>query len=713
MLCRNFFNRQSPKIFLMIIIKKLRLPAFVSYLCLSSFISGCSSYNVVSDWGNISLAEDGDIWTGRAYTITAENAVNIHASMGKIVEGSGKSEYRYIFNRELLDQRSAEFPVVDEFTYETPQGKKFSRRIRLYEQDPLLRYQWHIYNNGKNYFDVSRAPLKGIDLNLLPAWAETDSDGRALSGEGVTVAVLDLPVDLKHEDLADRVDESKKAVDPGSVNTGVVINNLNRTRGAELHGTSVAGIISASGFNGRGIRGIAYKSRFYSVNAISSPQELVRQEGAAKLVSAFEKVLKTADTDVVNASIGSDLYAENDESSGQIDVLYSRNIPVVHASGNEFRLNTWNGTVINKRCAELRADCRSSVTGHLSRSPHVINVAAVNAEGRKSSYSSSSSNMWISGLGGEDGYSLVKNDDAPGVVSTLSSYDCSHNNYDSDGDRSRWRTFGDQSCHYTAKMKGTSAAAPEITGIIALLKQINKGFTVPQIKYILASAARNDLKIPGLKYEPLKDSSGMTIDPGWTENSSGYRFSNWYGFGLIDSAAAVTLAKKCHEDPACSRRTSLPEKMIFSVSSCSKADGGYVCEIRGDGVHNGDPVEIESVEVTFGRIRPLCIDDSGFRNFRELAFAVLPFYTDLQLVLSSSGGTSSALKTAYSSWLPLSFLGNYDGSRQISMSASVFYREKTDLSEKWFLRIQNAGCSLDPSELAEGLKVTVEGYRTD
>ncbi len=691
--------------------KKLLLHTYLTSFCFS-FLSGCLSNDVVSDWANISLGEDGDVWTGRAYTLTSENAVNIHASMGTVKKGTEKSKYIYIFNRELLDHRSVEFPVVDEFTYETPQGKKFSRRIRLYEQDPLLRYQWHIYNNGKNYFGASKSPVKGIDLNLLPVWSDTDSTGRLLSGDGVTVAVLDLPADIKHEDLAGRVDSSKNVLDPSSVNTGVIINNLNKTRGAELHGTSVAGIISADGFNGRGIRGIAYKSRFYSVNAISSPQETVKQEGSVKLVHALQTVLRTPDTDVVNASIGYDLYAENDESKNLLQKLYNLNIPVVHASGNEYKLASWNGVQINKKCLKIGADCRSSVTGHLSRSAYVINVAAVNAEGRKSSYSSSSPNLWISGLGGEDGYSIVHND-SPGVVSTLSSYDCAHNNYDMDGDRSPWRTFGDQSCMYTAKMKGTSAAAPEITGIIALLKQIDRNFTVPQIKYILASSARNDLNISSLSYEPIRTDSGFIIDPGWIVNSTGYRFSQWYGFGLADATAAVKKSRECDVDVNCRKRSAMPEEMLFTVSSCSRSNKDYECTIRSDGVHHGRTVEVETVETVLGQIRPLCLDGSNFRNFKDLAMSILPFYADLQIELQSHNGTLSVIKPAYASWIPTSFLGNYDASRQISMSSSAFYREKIDPDKPWILKIRNANCSLDPGELSEQLKIRTEIYQAD
>ena len=36
---------------------------------------------------------------------------------------------------------------------------------------------------------------------------------------------------------------------------------------------------------------------------------------------------------------------------------------------------------------------------------------------------------------------------------------------------------------------------------------------------------------------------GYIAEPGWTTNAAGYKFHNWYGFGAVDTDAAVTLAK--------------------------------------------------------------------------------------------------------------------------------------------------------------------------
>ncbi len=680
-------------------------------------LNSCST-QVISDWANIQILEDGDVWTGRDYTVKAENAVNIKSKYGTITDGRADNEYIYHFDPAWLDSRSVSFPIVDEFSYATPSGKTFSRRIRLYEQDPLLRYQWHIYNNGSNHFGVKYPPLKGIDLNVIPAWHRKDHQGNPISGKGVTVALLDLPVDVKQEDLINQIDDSINVLNPQIINTGIVYDNLKKTRGGELHGTSVAGLISAEGFNGKGIRGIAYGSRLYSVTALSSPHEKAPQISRSLLIDALKQILLVDQAQVVNASIGADLLADNDETGELLAKLYDKNIPLIHSSGNEYMLTSWQGREINKLCKKYKTDCRSSVTNYLSRSAQVIHVAAVNAGGVKSSYSSTRANMWVSALGGEDGYRL-QGSDAPGVVSTLSSYTCKQNQYDFDGDRSPWRTFGDQSCFYTAKMKGTSAAAPEITGIVALLKQVNPDFTVEQIRYFLAQAARSDQKIASLKYDPVATEGGLVADPGWISNAAGYRYSNRFGFGLVDADVAVKTALNCSADAGCQIRSARPVTLESGSVHCHASTDGYECNL-GDFSYVGDNRdasasahldEIETVTLTFGSIFPQCFENRDFNSFDNLVLAILPFYTKLQVELSSASDTTSIIKSAFSSWLPLGFLSNYDPAHFLTMASSSFYREPLQSDAKWQVKIKNLDCPIDINDFGRSVKLTISGYQ--
>ncbi|MBR7551873.1 S8 family serine peptidase, partial [Mycobacterium tuberculosis] len=84
-------------------------------------------------------------------------------------------------------------------------------------------------------------------------------------------------------------------------------------------------------------------------------------------------------------------------------------------------------------------------------------------------------------------------------------------------------------CNYTAKMNGTSASAPMVSGVAALVLEANPNLSYRDVKYILATTAtRNHPHQPAVT---LAD--GRTLVPGWTGNAAGRAYSNWYGFGVV------------------------------------------------------------------------------------------------------------------------------------------------------------------------------------
>lgn len=112
--------------------------------------------------------------------------------------------------------------------------------------DPRLKNQWHYKNEG----NALTGALEGCDINVVPAW------NRGVTGsDKVIVAVIDLGVDATHEDLKDNMWQ-------GVNEKGQVINGYNFVYDkyeidAEVHGTHVAGTISAVNNNGIGVSGVA------------------------------------------------------------------------------------------------------------------------------------------------------------------------------------------------------------------------------------------------------------------------------------------------------------------------------------------------------------------------------------------------------------------------------------------------------------------------
>ena len=64
------------------------------------------------------------------------------------------------------------------------------------------------------------------------------------------------------------------------------------------------------------------------------------------------------------------------------------------------------------------------------------------------------------------------------------------------------------------------------------------------LKYILAKTARKvDGAFPGVASSTIISGSTIVLEQGWVTNSAGWSFSNRYGFGAVDAAAAVAMAK--------------------------------------------------------------------------------------------------------------------------------------------------------------------------
>lgn len=411
--------------------------------------------------------------------------------------------------------------------------------------DPLYGYQWYLKNVGQHVFADTR-PCVGVDINI----GSLHESG--VRGKGVTVAVVDSGLDIRHEDLTANV------VPGGSVNFQ---NGSRDPVDVGAHGTAVAGIIAAAGWNGVGGRGVAPEASLKGFNA----GEMIYSGGPEEQQAAFRRYIgyswgegaEARDVDVFNNSLGlqptGSYPAVSHEDIREWEVLMGstrggRGGVYVWAGGNGFLQpkDILENNDPNAGCDanKIGLSCVSTTFDAPSNFIKIITVASVNSRGVRSYFSSAGSSIWVSGPGGEDGaqqaYAGARElSYGPGIVTTdVSGCAAGLNISTSRNNALDGGTSLDPRCNYSASFSGTSSAAPMISGIAALMLGVNPALTQRDVKYILATTARPlDLEQPKVTYR------GMLVEPGWIENAAGFRYSNWYGFGLVDASAAVTMAK--------------------------------------------------------------------------------------------------------------------------------------------------------------------------
>jgi len=406
--------------------------------------------------------------------------------------------------------------------------------------DPLLPNQRNLRRSRQAGFadDLSFA---GVDINVAPAWA------LGYSGAGVKVGVVDSGLEIAHEDLSANVNASS-SID--FRNNG---NDPSPTAGYD-HGTMVSGIIAAVGFNGRGGRGVAYRSTLRGYNFLVSQS----QDNFAK---SFGQDDRSRDNDIFNGSFGAGAVTGQSlppSNNTKISVLNAarslrggKGAVVVMSAGNAFQSNAGESSNPASTCGNvltrIPVSCGSPAADDYKQSVVPIIVGALGADGKKASYSNTASSIWVSAPAGEGGNeaAIRAGLDAlsykPATVTTTTTgcakYTQSWNTLDSRG----LNPLSLQ-CQYTATMNGTSAAAPVVSGVAALMLEANPNLGYRDVAHILASTARKvDPDFAGV--QATAAGALRSLEYGWVTNAAGYRFSNRYGFGAVDAGEAVSMAK--------------------------------------------------------------------------------------------------------------------------------------------------------------------------
>lgn len=400
-------------------------------------------------------------------------------------------------------------------------------------EDPLYFQQWHISNAGQTAFSTMGG-VSGEDLRMTRTIME------GVTGRGIIIAILDSGLEIAHEDLQTNV------IPDGSWN---YLNNTTDPSPTDTggdHGTSVAGIAAAVGFNGKGGRGVAHQASLkgFNVLEIQSSQSYIESMGGHP---------RSQDVRIFNMSYGSSSldFIRLDPSARD---LYSSTAKLIDGKGGIYVKSAGNGfdsiRIGDDKVYKCSDDpyatsgltCENSVGEEENSRPEVIVVGAFNASGVKSSYSTAGPNLWISAPGGEYGRT------SPAIItvdqtSCDKGYSRSKLPYPANNFETGDPTFN-SNCNYTSAFNGTSSAAPNASGAIALMLQVNPALSRRDVKHILAKTAR--------KIDPTSASAFVTVNingedytasEGWITNKAGYNFHNWYGFGAVNIDAAVAMAR--------------------------------------------------------------------------------------------------------------------------------------------------------------------------
>lgn len=358
--------------------------------------------------------------------------------------------------------------------------------------DPFYNDQWYLKNTGS-----LPNSMAGIDVNAELIWGTR-------KGTGVMVAIVDDGVELDHPDLAPGyvAEHSRDYVggdfDPSPFDYDPFLGDQN-----DNHGTSVAGLVIARENNGVGITGVSPRASWTGIrlNGTAQPDNFVASAMAWKNDVIDIKVCSWGPpNDIPNALAPMGPFTRDAIALGTNTGRAGKGLLYVFAAGN----GRANGMQGNKN-------------GY-ANNMYVNAVSAVNAAGELAHYSVFGSHIVAtapsSGL-----------EAAPKILTTDRMGVPGFNAGGSPGDVA-------DGAYTNRAFAGTSAAAPLVSGVIALMLEANPNLSWRDVKEILLRT--------GKRLNPA--------DVGWVTRVGGrgsvaeLKHHHQFGGGLVDAEAAVALA---------------------------------------------------------------------------------------------------------------------------------------------------------------------------
>ena len=427
---------------------------------------------------------------------------------------------------QALMQRLRADPAVEEVLIDE------RAQPHLVPNDPLFTStgQWHLQAgsvvtgaiNAAGAWDFSRGT--GTVVAVLDGGYRPHADLLANILPGYDFISADNAMDYggnAHWTANDGTARDADARDPGDWVTPAEVSAgyCSHAADSSWHGTHVAGLVAAAGNNSAGGLGVAFGAQVLPVRVLGrcggyTSDILAGARWAAGLVVPGVPV-NTSPARVLNLSLGVDGACDSAWQEVVNEVL-ARNISIVASTGNS------SSTSITKP-----ASCSG-----------VVAVTAHDRYGRHATYANVGKSVAISAPGGDS--------DGP-VLST----------WNTGWQRPGGDTYGD--------MAGTSMAAPEVSGVLALLSALRPELSMSTLEGFVRSSAR---PFPVFDY-------CQRVPAGYC------------GAGLLDAAAAVEAARPATADL-------MVTQDLLSGPPVSGDLSRYVITVRNVGLQTATQVQLSA-----------------------------------------------------------------------------------------------------------------------
>ena len=339
--------------------------------------------------------------------------------------------------------------------------------------DGYFPYQWYLF--------TTRTEL---------AWSHA-------TGKGIKIAVFDQGIDATNTDLTSNTRPGVKAYDLSSGGSPVLA--------SDNHGTLVAGVIGAAR-DGKGIVGAAYNAQLIPIYTSSAygQKYLIEIKNAFTYAKSF---------DILNNSWGYGNLLAQSTNWAFLDNANSPDFAPAFKALQDLVTTGRNGlgTIVVQSAGNSYSVGDDTNLHNFQNSRYIITVGSTDYFGNDSGFSTTGASILISAPGG-----------------------AGYRDYNSIFTTDRSGTAGENIFDF-ALSDGTSFSAPLVSGIIALMLEVNPQLGYRDVQQILAYTATQ-----------TGDASSWISNGAKDWNGGGLKFeavTQSSGFGQVDALAAVRLAE--------------------------------------------------------------------------------------------------------------------------------------------------------------------------